>query len=1080
MKSSKAGKRKAHRGSHCPQCHRSARCVCSNRVHDITGHRSAALDAAWRHTPSADAAAAVAELERRIRWSRDEALQRAIQARQAGHNDQAKDAAETVVAWSDGLFKDQHLGLALNLLGQVARARGDTFVGLAWYRAAQDLAEACNLPSTLSAALDNVGNCLASMGRLDEAVDAFRRAARVAQSPEAAVIVVVNWAQVLADAGRIRQASAILQAAADKNLTGISLRPLERGTLLDKLAGLALNLGDLNRAEALLNQARPIFDGLDNRLERAGHAYLRAVLAQQRDDKDTEAAAFVEAHDLMLEHWRAEADATRYVAALRATVQASAELDVAALWERLQPGLDLLNTGRPAEAVALLEAVYQDADAAGAMHLGAEAAVHVGMAMRESGRLDAAHEWLRRATALARLAGDARQEMQALWNLMLLAEESREIAGDLTGLSALLHVLALDELLPTIADGMDVLSREKYLGSRGAPQDKLGRLAAWHGAEELARIYFAEALRLEPREPCHPAQAHSRAVRLEHKVIAIPGDAAPADLKELECLASTWARDRRVVQSTRHALGLYYLRGGRLAEAAGQLQASCAPGEAVRQALTAQQRVEAGSAFTGPWGPLAECSARLGDADGALQASQAAKGRHIVDMLDARADGQQNGAPLTVRQIRQRLEAIFGPEGACLVDFAMLPSMLMLVVVSADQADVRVLPLPDDGRWPRGVERTAALEGPVGLVRLVADDAVLAVLAAEVERLVPAGVPILGCLDGVLQQLPLHALMVGGRPWCDRNPWSLLPAVGLLRHIGGEPLPRHGRSFVGGDSRGDLPAARRECQAIARAVGAVPALGGECTVPALHDTLARGPLDVLHLAVHGLGDRARGRYSGLIMADARQGSVLVPFEQLTEVGLRADLVVLSGCSTAVAGPLHRSRMAGVSVAAIESGARSVVGCLWPVDDVAAEVFMDAFYQRLVQAWNQAPVDLRTCMDAGRAAVRAWVASSAVPAGHARDGTRDMAVEDVTTFRGSRTRPSGHCGTGLGTIHPHRRPGAVRVTGRRQPVPLEYSIEWLTCAIASRLDVVMVGWPGAAQDRLPADSPATRPGCPGIP
>jgi hypothetical protein len=36
------------------------------------------------------------------------------------------------------------------------------------------------------------------------------------------------------------------------------------------------------------------------------------------------------------------------------------------------------------------------------------------------------------------------------------------------------------------------------------------------------------------------------------------------------------------------------------------------------------------------------------------------------------------------------------------------------------------------------------------------------------------------------------------------------------------------------------------------------------------------------------------------------------------------------------------------------------------------------------------------------------------------------------------------------------------------VPPEYSIVWLTCAIASRLDAAMVGWPGAAQDRLPAD------------
>ena len=41
---------------------------------------------------------------------------------------------------------------------------------------------------------------------------------------------------------------------------------------------------------------------------------------------------------------------------------------------------------------------------------------------------------------------------------------------------------------------------------------------------------------------------------------------------------------------------------------------------------------------------------------------------------------------------------------------------------------------------------------------------------------------------------------------------------------------------------------------------------------------------------------------------------------------------------------------------------------------------------------------------------------------------------------------------------------------RDPVPPEYSIERLTCAIASRLDVVMVGWPGAAQDRLSADVP----------
>ena len=49
-----------------------------------------------------------------------------------------------------------------------------------------------------------------------------------------------------------------------------------------------------------------------------------------------------------------------------------------------------------------------------------------------------------------------------------------------------------------------------------------------------------------------------------------------------------------------------------------------------------------------------------------------------------------------------------------------------------------------------------------------------------------------------------------------------------------------------------------------------------------------------------------------------------------------------------------------------------------------------------------------------------------------------------------------------------------------PVPLEYSIVSLTRIIASRINVVMVCLPGAAQDRLPASSPATEPRCPGVP
>jgi hypothetical protein len=49
-----------------------------------------------------------------------------------------------------------------------------------------------------------------------------------------------------------------------------------------------------------------------------------------------------------------------------------------------------------------------------------------------------------------------------------------------------------------------------------------------------------------------------------------------------------------------------------------------------------------------------------------------------------------------------------------------------------------------------------------------------------------------------------------------------------------------------------------------------------------------------------------------------------------------------------------------------------------------------------------------------------------------------------------------------------------------PVPLENLIAFLTCAFASSQGAVVVGWPGATQDRLPTGSPDTRLGRAAIP
>jgi hypothetical protein len=55
-----------------------------------------------------------------------------------------------------------------------------------------------------------------------------------------------------------------------------------------------------------------------------------------------------------------------------------------------------------------------------------------------------------------------------------------------------------------------------------------------------------------------------------------------------------------------------------------------------------------------------------------------------------------------------------------------------------------------------------------------------------------------------------------------------------------------------------------------------------------------------------------------------------------------------------------------------------------------------------------------------------------------------------------------------------------VNGRsmERPVPPENSIVSLTCSFRHAAGVVMVGWPGADEDRLPVHALVIQPGCPG--
>ena len=294
-----------------------------------------------------------------------------------------------------------------------------------------------------------------------------------------------------------------------------------------------------------------------------------------------------------------------------------------------------------------------------------------------------------------------------------------------------------------------------------------------------------------------------------------------------------------------------------------------------------------------------------------------------------------------------------------------------------------------------GIERGDVLEREARLVRLCLHEPLLSNLAEAVAAEIPKGRRLLLVPDLFLHNLPLHAVPVQGRPWCEHFSIGYLPAAGVLRFAPSR-RPPVGRSLVAGDSRGDLPYAAAECVEVAATLGNKPLVGPQCTRVTIEAELRAGELDFVHLALHGRGDPRHGGRASLLLADGVGGIEWVDFDELAAFPWRVKLVVFSGCSTAVAGPRQGHELIGVARAAAERGAAAVIACLWPVGDQAAKVFMTAFYKELVSRRSPGPVDLRLVLDRARNGLRAWLAPMFSSRVQRRDGRnlRPVALESV--------------------------------------------------------------------------------------
>ncbi len=154
---------------------------------------------------------------------------------------------------------------------------------------------------------------------------------------------------------------------------------------------------------------------------------------------------------------------------------------------------------------------------------------------------------------------------------------------------------------------------------------------------------------------------------------------------------------------------------------------------------------------------------------------------------------------------------------------------------------------------------------------------------------------------------------------------------------------------------GPLPWSRTEAETIASLVPAEQrwlALGADASRQAvLGDGLVE--FQTVHFATHGVLDAEYPALSGLVLSrddQADQPSYgFLPLAEIYGLRLNADLVVLSGCQTALGREIRSEGLVGLTRGFLYAGASRVVASLWRVEDRATAELMSRFYRAM---WSE--------------------------------------------------------------------------------------------------------------------------------
>jgi CHAT domain-containing protein/tetratricopeptide (TPR) repeat protein len=263
----------------------------------------------------------------------------------------------------------------------------------------------------------------------------------------------------------------------------------------------------------------------------------------------------------------------------------------------------------------------------------------------------------------------------------------------------------------------------------------------------------------------------------------------------------------------------------------------------------------------------------------------------------------------------------------------------------------------------------AQLRAPGDVAAVHTEAGALASLLLEGLRL-DAGSAVVVVPHGILNYVPFEVLPVGGSMLIEGHSVTYAPSLNALAHlrnappnaarfrvlaIGNPALDSDGGRVVAsrtGDVEnlgllGSLPFAEEELAAIGRTfAGRAEILSGLAARESAFRAADFGNFPVIHFATHGVVAEAHASRSGLVFSPEANEDGLLQTPEIYRLGLKAELVVLSACETALGREITGEGIMGLTRAFFYAGSRAVVAALWSVNDRFSAEFAERFYREI--------------------------------------------------------------------------------------------------------------------------------------